>query len=158
MQTLIIGRLMVIFLLLVASWTWNSGRLRLSFDQFPQDLFLVFLISVGLTIIYFFLLRLNRNYPFQIKLQFALDALSCSRRKAGFDRTREKIARGFIYLRLLGFDRSHLPPKVGPVIIAIEPVESKRNGNCLAGPERRSLYRNDQHAPLTEHFFHLRCD
>lgn len=75
MQTLIIGRLMVIFLLLVASWTWNSGRLRLSFDQFPQDLFLVFLISVGLTIIYFFLLRLNRNYPFQIKLQFALDAL-----------------------------------------------------------------------------------
>ena len=73
--TLIIGRLMVIFLLLVTSWFWNSGTLRLSFENFPQGLFLVFLISVGLTIVYFFLLRLSTNYGWQIRAQFFLDSL-----------------------------------------------------------------------------------
>lgn len=73
--TLIIGRLMVIFLLLVTSWFWNSGTLRLSFENFPQGLFLVFLISVGLTIVYFFLLRLSGNYSWQIRAQFFLDSL-----------------------------------------------------------------------------------
>lgn len=74
-QTLIIGRLLVIFLLLVASWIWQSGQLKLSFDSFPQGLFLVFLISVGLTIVYFFVLRLNKNFGWQIRSQFFLDAL-----------------------------------------------------------------------------------
>ena len=74
-QTLIIGRLMVIFLLLVTSWFWYSGTLRLSFENFPQGLFLVFLISVGLTIIYFFLLRLSDNFAWQVRAQFLLDAL-----------------------------------------------------------------------------------
>lgn len=74
-QTLIIGRLMVIFLLLVTSWFWSSGTLRLSFENFPQGLFLVFLISVGLTIAYFFLLRLSNNYAWQIRSQFFADAL-----------------------------------------------------------------------------------
>ncbi len=74
-QTLIVGRLLVIFLLLVTSWFWNSGTLRLSFENFPQGLFLVFLISVGLTIVYFFLLRLSKNYSLQIRIQFILDSL-----------------------------------------------------------------------------------
>jgi len=74
-QSLIIGRLMVIFLLLVTSWIWHSGRLQLSFDNFPQGLFLVFIISVGLTIVYFFLLRLSKNLSWQIRTQFLLDAL-----------------------------------------------------------------------------------
>ncbi|MFZ1700386.1 MAG: ATP-binding protein [Pyrinomonadaceae bacterium] len=74
-QTLIIGRLMAIFLLLVTSWIWYSGTLRLSFENFPQGLFLVFTISVGLTIVYFFLLRLSRTYTWQIRAQFLLDAL-----------------------------------------------------------------------------------
>ncbi len=74
-QTLIIGRLMAIFLLLVTSWIWYSGTLRLSFENFPQGLFLVFVISVGLTIVYFFLLRLSKNYAWQIRAQFFLDAL-----------------------------------------------------------------------------------
>lgn len=73
--TLIIGRLMVIFLLLVSSWFWQSGHLRLSFDNFPQGLFLVFLISVGLTIVYFFLLRLSRQLAWQVRAQFFLDGL-----------------------------------------------------------------------------------
>lgn len=74
-QTLIIGRLLVMFLLLVTSWVWNSGRLKLSFDNFPQGLFLVFLISVGLAIVYFFVLRLSKNYKWQIRVQFSTDIL-----------------------------------------------------------------------------------
>jgi two-component system sensor histidine kinase PilS (NtrC family) len=74
-QTLIIGRLLTIFLLLVASWIWQSGQLELSFEKFPQGLFLVFLISVGLTIVYFFVLRLSENFRWQIRAQFFLDAL-----------------------------------------------------------------------------------
>lgn len=74
-QSLIIGRLLVIFLILVASWVWNSGRLKLSFDDFPRGLFFVFLISVGLTIAYFFILRLSRNYALQVRIQFFFDSL-----------------------------------------------------------------------------------
>lgn len=73
-QTLIIGRLLATFLLLVATWFWNVGRLELSYDNFPQGLFIVFLIAVGLTIVYFFVLRLNNEYMWQIRIQFLLDA------------------------------------------------------------------------------------
>lgn len=75
LQTLIVGRLLIIFLLLVASWFWNSGHFRLSLEEFPRGLFLVFLISVGLTIVYFFLSRLSKNYLWQVRVQFFLDAL-----------------------------------------------------------------------------------
>ncbi len=74
-QTLIIGRLLAIFLLLTASWIWNSGQLKLSFENFPRGLFLVFLIAVGLTIVYFFVLRINKNHGWQVRTQFVLDAL-----------------------------------------------------------------------------------
>src|SRR4051794_6208954 len=74
-QTLIIGRLMAIFLLVVASWFWASGTLKLSVENFPQGVFLVFLISVGLTIVYFFLLRLSKSFAWQIRVQFILDSL-----------------------------------------------------------------------------------
>lgn len=73
--TLIVGRLLVIFLLLISSWIWHSGRLQLSFDSFPQGLFLVFIFSVGLTIVYFFLLRLSTRIAWQIRTQFFLDGL-----------------------------------------------------------------------------------
>ncbi len=72
---LIIGRLVVIFRLLVASWIWNSGRLKISFEDFPRDLFLVFLISVGLMIVYFFILRQSKNYAWQIRTPIFFDAL-----------------------------------------------------------------------------------
>ncbi|MBS1793865.1 MAG: PAS domain S-box protein [Acidobacteria bacterium] len=74
-QSLIIGRLLVVFLILVASWVWNSGRLKLSFEDFPRGLFFVFLICVGLTIAYFFILRLTDNYKLQIRVQFFFDSL-----------------------------------------------------------------------------------
>ncbi len=74
-QTLIIGRLVVIFVLLVASWVWHSGTLRLSYENLPDGLLLVFVISVGLTIVYFFLLRLSRSIAWQLRAQFILDVL-----------------------------------------------------------------------------------
>ncbi len=74
-QTLIIGRLVLIFVLLVTTWIWHSGALKLSFDAFPQGLFLVFIIAVGLTIVYFFLCRLSKAYIWQVRIQFVLDAL-----------------------------------------------------------------------------------
>lgn len=78
-QTLIIGRLLAIFLLLVTSWLWFSGTLRISLEAFPEGLLfgllLVFVISVGLTVAYFFLLRLNKNFAWQIRVQFFLDVL-----------------------------------------------------------------------------------
>jgi two-component system sensor histidine kinase PilS (NtrC family) len=73
MQTLIIGRLVVIFLLLATSWFWASGTLRLSFDKFPQWLIPLFMVAVGLTIVYFFVLRLSSSYAWQIRMQFVLD-------------------------------------------------------------------------------------
>ena len=75
-QTLIIGRLMATFLLLVAGWFWNSGHLNLTMADFPSGLFLVFLISVGLTIVYFFVLRLNKNYALQLRVQLLIDVLT----------------------------------------------------------------------------------
>ncbi len=74
-QTLIIGRLLVIFVLLVASWIWNNQKLKLTLEDFPRGLFIIFLISVGLTILYFFLLRLSKNFNWQIRVQFVLDAI-----------------------------------------------------------------------------------
>ena len=74
-QTLIIGRLVVLFLLLATIWFWSSGTLRPSLENFPQWLLPVFVIAVGLTIVYFFLVRLSENFSWQVRLQFFLDAL-----------------------------------------------------------------------------------
>ena len=74
-QTLIIGRLIVVFLLLITTWVWYSGRLELSFDRFPQGLIVVFILAVGFTIVYFFFLRLSKNLTWQIWFQFVVDAL-----------------------------------------------------------------------------------
>src|SRR5262245_11748825 len=73
-QTLIIGRLIVVFLLLITTWVWYSGKLELSLDYVTQGIILGFVIAVGLTIVYFFLLRLSKNITWQIWLQFLIDA------------------------------------------------------------------------------------
>src|SRR4051794_20923931 len=75
MQMLIIGRLLVVFLLLVSSWIWYSGNLVLSVENFPRSLFLLFIISVGLTVVYFLLARISRQFVWQYWVQFTLDAL-----------------------------------------------------------------------------------
>lgn len=74
-QMLIIGRLVVTFLSLVTSWIWYSGSAQFTLANIPQDALLIFIISVGLTVVYFFLLRLSRHVLWQVRIQFLLDAL-----------------------------------------------------------------------------------
>lgn len=74
-QSLILGRLVLIFLIFAVTWIWYSKGLRLSVENFPRDVFVVFTISVGLTIVYSFLLRISDSLPWQVRLQFVLDAL-----------------------------------------------------------------------------------
>jgi two-component system sensor histidine kinase PilS (NtrC family) len=75
LQALVIGRLIVIFLLLVTSWIWYSGSFELTLENFPQGPFLVFVVSVGLTTVYFMLSRLSRRIEWQVRAQFLIDAL-----------------------------------------------------------------------------------
>lgn len=74
-QSLIIGRLVVIFLLLVTSWIWYSGSAEFTLQSIPQSPLLIFIISVGLTVVYFFLVRLSKELIWQVRGQFILDAL-----------------------------------------------------------------------------------
>jgi two-component system, NtrC family, sensor histidine kinase PilS len=73
-QTLVIGRLIIVFLLLVSSWVWYTGSLAFSFDNLPQGPLVVFIISVGLTAVYLLLLRISSNVNWQVRTQFILDA------------------------------------------------------------------------------------
>lgn len=75
LQTLIVGRLIVIFLLLVTSWIWYSGSVQLSLDNFPEGPFLVFVVSVGLTAVYFLIARISRRVDWQSRAQFLIDAM-----------------------------------------------------------------------------------
>ncbi len=72
---LIVGRLVAIFLLLVSSWIWYSGSTDFTLQSIPQSALFVFIISVGLTVVYFFLLRFGRLIRWQIRFQFLVDAL-----------------------------------------------------------------------------------
>ncbi|CAN5448526.1 ATP-binding protein [soil metagenome] len=74
-QTLIVGRLLIVFLLFVVKWIWNSGYTTFSFNSYPRGLFPVLLITVGLTSIYFLASRLIYNYAWQVRIQLFLDAL-----------------------------------------------------------------------------------
>ncbi len=50
-QTLIIERLLIIFLLLVVSWIWNNGQLKLSFEDFcPRRVPLLFRCELKQTV------------------------------------------------------------------------------------------------------------
>ena len=72
---LIIGRLVAIFLLLVSSWIWYSGSTEFTLQSIPQSTLFIFIISVGLTVVYFFLLRIGSLIRWQIRFQFLVDAL-----------------------------------------------------------------------------------
>jgi two-component system, NtrC family, sensor histidine kinase PilS len=74
-QTLIIGRLIVVFLLMVTGWVWYSGSFTLSLNEIPRGPFLVFVISVGLTTAYFLFLRLSTSTDWQVRTQFVIDTL-----------------------------------------------------------------------------------
>jgi two-component system sensor histidine kinase PilS (NtrC family) len=72
-QTLIVGRLIAIFLLMVTGWIWYSRSVTLSFTEIPQGPFLVFVLAVGMTAVYFLFLRLSDNISWQLRTQFLGD-------------------------------------------------------------------------------------
>ncbi len=72
-QMLIIGRLVVVFLLLVTGWIWYSRSIDLSLADLPKGPMLVFVISVGLTAVYFFLARISKRLNIQVRIQFLAD-------------------------------------------------------------------------------------
>lgn len=74
-QALVVGRLIVIFLLLVSSWIFYRGSFDFSFDEFPGGPFPIFVVSVGLTAVYFVLLRHSTSLMWQVRAQFLIDAL-----------------------------------------------------------------------------------
>jgi two-component system sensor histidine kinase PilS (NtrC family) len=71
----IFGRIALIFLLLLANWWWNTSYLELREENFPNGLFLIFIFSLGLTLLYLLLLRFNGNFARQVRFQFALDVM-----------------------------------------------------------------------------------
>lgn len=71
---LIVGRLIVVFLLMVTGWMWYSRSVSLSLDDVPLAPFLVFVIAVGMTAVYFLFLRISRSLEWQLKTQFFVDA------------------------------------------------------------------------------------
>ena len=73
-QLLIFGRLALIFLLLLSGWLWTSGNLQFTSKDFSSELFLFFVISIGLSIVYFLLLKFNGSYLKQMHAQFLIDA------------------------------------------------------------------------------------
>ena len=72
---LIFGRIALIFLLLLASWWWNTSYLELKEANFPGGLFLIFLFSLGLTVPYLLLLRFSDRLPLQVRAQFLIDVV-----------------------------------------------------------------------------------
>jgi len=77
-QSLVLGRLIVLFLLLATSWIWYSGGLEISFNNFPQGLLLVFIVAIGLTAVYFLLLRISKRVRWQVTVQLILDTFLVS--------------------------------------------------------------------------------
>ncbi|HEY8558840.1 MAG TPA: ATP-binding protein [Pyrinomonadaceae bacterium] len=75
LKGLILGRLALIFLLLVASWWWNTSYLELKEADFPGGLFLIFVLSLALTVPYLLFLRFGRNLRRQVRGQFLIDVV-----------------------------------------------------------------------------------
>ena len=72
---LIFGRLALIFVLLLASWWWTGSYLNQSIGSFPTSLFLFFILTIGLTAVYYVFTFVNRDYVMQRRVQFFVDVL-----------------------------------------------------------------------------------
>lgn len=78
LQSLIIGRMIVIFVLLMATWWWVNGYLGLSIVTFPFGLFLFFVFAGGLSIVYFLLYRTLNDPLWQLRGQMLIDSILIS--------------------------------------------------------------------------------
>jgi PAS domain S-box len=74
-QRLIVGRLFVIFLLLVTSWIWYSSGDQLKLEDLSRGPFQVLIVAVGLTLVYFFVSAISKNFTAQVWTQLLLDTV-----------------------------------------------------------------------------------
>ena len=74
-QRLIIGRLFVIFVLLVTSWIWYSGGDQMKLEDLARGPFQVLIVAIGLTLVYFFVSAISKNYTAQIWMQVLIDTV-----------------------------------------------------------------------------------
>ncbi|NNF00912.1 MAG: PAS domain S-box protein [Pyrinomonadaceae bacterium] len=72
-QRLILGRLALTFFLAAVSWLWIIKFGTAPSAQMPETLVWLVLAAIGLTALYFLILRSNRNYLLQARLQFLVD-------------------------------------------------------------------------------------
>jgi two-component system, NtrC family, sensor histidine kinase PilS len=72
-RRLIVGRLVLIFLIIISGLWWTSSYRELSVGGFAAKGFLLFCVAAGLTGIYLLALYLNRSYLWQVRLQFLAD-------------------------------------------------------------------------------------
>ena len=74
-QRLIVGRLFVIFVLLVTSWLWYSSGDQLKLEDLARGPFQVLIVAIGLTLIYFFVSAISKKYTAQIWAQLLIDSV-----------------------------------------------------------------------------------
>src|SRR5690348_8261595 len=74
-QRLIVGRLFVIFVLLVTSWLWYSSGDQLKLEDLARGPFQVLIVAIGLTLIYFFVSAISKKYTAQIWAQLLIDTV-----------------------------------------------------------------------------------
>ncbi len=77
-SVLIFGRLALIFLLLLVSWWWTGNYAGVAHQSFPEGLLLLFLVSIALSVIYFFVHKLTFDLYWLIRGQLFFDVLLIS--------------------------------------------------------------------------------
>jgi len=72
---LIFGRLSLILLIVLAGWWWVYSGPQLSLSSIQNELGLLFLVSIALTVVYVFWLKFSRTLLWHVRAQFLIDAI-----------------------------------------------------------------------------------
>ncbi len=75
---LILGRLALIFLLLLASWWWSNTYRETPLESFPYSIFIFFLASFVLTLLYLLAYRFSDKLIWQVRVQLFIDVIFAS--------------------------------------------------------------------------------
>lgn len=75
LRRLVFGRLIAVLLLFGVSWIWYGGSAAPWRDGLPEGPLLIFIVSLGLSAVYFALLHSGWLLNWQVRLQLLMDAL-----------------------------------------------------------------------------------
>jgi two-component system sensor histidine kinase PilS (NtrC family) len=71
---LILGRVLTFSFLFVTSWLWHNGQIQPSFENLPRGVFLVFVVSILLSLLYSIFVSFTSYLAWQVRFQFLADA------------------------------------------------------------------------------------